>query len=230
MKIDSAKHNNSNNEQQIVGYALSTVYENLFEHMLKAISANDCTSKADAHIALCVKYALANGCKEKSVFNCYETDDLDDYSYSDFYLFREHTRRLTDYLDEKLNWDMKAETINAKLISKTVYLFNVICDEYKFKKDLSAMKIPGAKLIQIDFFYHNAKEVERSEYATVGIVIDEDNEGQLFEIGDRKIGDDQVFFNFMPDDTIKGDHGEFFVTDFSVIEENPTAVPPAHRM
>lgn len=131
----SSKHGNSTDEQIIVAYALRESYEFLILHMLRGVAMNNCTQKADAHIAICVKYALENGCKEKLVYNCYDSEDDDDGSYSDFDTFRNHTREVTDFLDEKLNWDMKPASINQALINQAVDLFKTRCSTYSFKKD-----------------------------------------------------------------------------------------------
>jgi hypothetical protein len=134
VKISSRKWKNSDDEGGIVCYS-NNDYESLIQDMLVAIADNSCIAKADAHIALCVKYAMNNGCKEKLVYNCYDSDDDDDGSYSDFYLFRAHTRQLTDYLDERLDWNMEKSTINGDLIKKCLDMFLELCSNYSFKGD-----------------------------------------------------------------------------------------------
>lgn len=129
----SAGYKNSRSEQIILEYAHNNSAFTLFQHMLEAIAQHDCGPKADAHIALCVKYALSHGCKESLVYNCYETDGEETGDYSDFYLFRDYTREVTDFLDEKLEWDLQLSGINDALIKRAVSLFEERCSSYNFK-------------------------------------------------------------------------------------------------
>ena len=91
------------------------------------------------------------------------------------------------------------------------------------------MRIPGAKLLQINFHFKNSPEIERSEYATAGVGKNDANTGELLEIGNRIIGDAHIFFNFMHDDAIEGDQGDFVVRSFFVIDSNPIMAPSRHR-
>jgi hypothetical protein len=129
----NSKYGNSNDEQVIVGYALRESYESLFRDMLEAVASNNCLAKADAHIALCVKFALANGCDESQVYNCYKVE-VNETTYSDFYLFRDHTRSFTDFLDEELDWDMQMSSITDQLVQVAVGKFIQLASEYEFKE------------------------------------------------------------------------------------------------
>jgi hypothetical protein len=124
-------YKNGSEAQGMVRYALSYSYHELMKDMLDAIVENSCIPKADAHLALCIKFALENGCDKWEAHNCYRKDTKDESDYSDFYLFRDHTRLVTDYLDEQLGWDMRSVT--NELVDRAVDLFKARALTYKFR-------------------------------------------------------------------------------------------------
>lgn len=123
---------NSSEEQGIVNYAIKYSYTQLVADMLIAIKQANYINKAAAHLALCVKFALENGCEEYLVHNCYDIEDKDGMN-SDFYLFRAHTRHLTDFLDEKLNWDIDKQNVTYDMVAYCTSEFLILAKEYQFK-------------------------------------------------------------------------------------------------
>lgn len=148
-------YNNSNEEKMMVEYSSRYDYESLVSHMLDGVATDNCSNKADAHLALCIKSYLEFGNLPELAHNCY--DDEDKYgnesgNESDFYIFRSHTRQLTDYLDEKLKWDMI--TINKELIEDCTRQFLTVAKDYKFKMIVWDMKnekhVPLRKYMRYD--------------------------------------------------------------------------------
>lgn len=97
--------------------------------MLMAIADNHCTAKADAHIALCYKFAQCIGFEEWEIEQYYEQAN-DEGHVNRFDAFREYTRAVTDYIDEVLDWDMSKGSISDHLAFTLSIHFLILADKF----------------------------------------------------------------------------------------------------
>lgn len=90
----------------------------------------------------------------------------------------------------------------------------------------------GYKIVSINFFYNDKPNETRTENALVDKLADREDEldqdGETIELDERvyhfngySLTDSEIFYTFAHDEEILGNKGEFTVTSFEVVDENP---------